>query len=176
MLISAHDLEIEKGRYNNSKTEEKVPRNLRLCRYCKEVLNKTVTEDEEHALNICPLYTSAREKTLNHNNTQYNHTATTSITHLLNQTLSKVGAECEKDTTLLYQISKLCNYIFDYRKAFIKYLNDYTDWVPTYIATDIKTKLVLQNSNTNITLILPQNHNNHCDIWVKMFITVYNCL
>ena len=49
--LSAHDLEIEKGRYNNKsiKAEE------RYCKFCKSN-NNLIVEDEFHFLMICPLY------------------------------------------------------------------------------------------------------------------------
>ena len=129
ILISAHDLEIEKGRYT------KVPRDSRLCKYCNEVLDKAELEDEAHALNFCPLYSTARNKLSNHFHVLTQspiHTndtnITPSITNLLDYSLSKsdAGGEPEKDITQLYHISKFCLYILEHRKAFIKYLNDYT--------------------------------------------------
>ena len=49
--LSAHDLEIEKGRYDNKpiKAEE------RYCKFCKSN-NNLIVEDEFHFLMICPLY------------------------------------------------------------------------------------------------------------------------
>ena len=56
--LSAHDVEIEKGRYNNKpiKAEE------RYCKFCKSNNNLTV-EDEFHFLMICPLYQLNRDLT-----------------------------------------------------------------------------------------------------------------
>ena len=54
--LSAHDLEIEKGRYNNKpiKAEE------RYCKFCKSN-NNLIVEDEFHFLMICPLYQLNRD-------------------------------------------------------------------------------------------------------------------
>ncbi|KAK6172851.1 hypothetical protein SNE40_016428 [Patella caerulea] len=50
--ISAHDLQIEKGRYSN------IQRSNRLCKFC----NCDEIEDEFHALLVCPSYKYIREK------------------------------------------------------------------------------------------------------------------
>ena len=131
ILISSHDLEIEKGRYTN------VPRDTRLCKYCNEILNINELEDEAHALNVCPLYSLARDKLsnlLNRDLTQsptYTHDSSTnttaSITNTLSYILSKSNDGSEQDITHLYHISKFCLHILEHRKAFIKYLSDYTD-------------------------------------------------
>ena len=57
--VSAHDLEIEKGRYNNKpiKAEE------RYCKFCKSN-NNLIVEDEFHFLMICPLYQINRDLTI----------------------------------------------------------------------------------------------------------------
>ena len=54
--LSPHDLEIEKGRYNNKpiKAEECY------CKFCKSDNNLT-EEDEFHFLMICPLYQLNRD-------------------------------------------------------------------------------------------------------------------
>ena len=48
--ISAHNLHIERGRYNNTELA------LRTCNVC----NSDVVEDEFHFLLMCPMYTEAR--------------------------------------------------------------------------------------------------------------------
>ena len=50
--LSAHDLAIERGRY------ESIPRNERICKYC----NQNMTENEYHFLLVCPLYRELRHK------------------------------------------------------------------------------------------------------------------
>ena len=64
--ISAHNLKIETGRYNNTPTEE------RCCDWCKHIIGNNVVENEQHFLTICPLNSNSRFKLLNeaeqHNN------------------------------------------------------------------------------------------------------------
>ena len=50
--ISAHNLAIERGRYEN------IPRDDRKCKYC----NLNVVESEYHFLLVCPLYGDLRRK------------------------------------------------------------------------------------------------------------------
>ena len=50
--ISAHDLEIEKGRHRN------IPRSERKCKLC----NVNVVENEYHSLLACPFYRNIRKK------------------------------------------------------------------------------------------------------------------
>lgn len=52
LRISAHDLDVERGRYRN------VPREQRLCKICN------VVEDEIHFLDNCQIYTDIRQKFL----------------------------------------------------------------------------------------------------------------
>ena len=59
LRISAHDFEIERGRYSN------IPREERICRWCSHTLGKKVTEDEAHVLYQCDLYADARNKLIN---------------------------------------------------------------------------------------------------------------
>ena len=56
LRISAHDLEIERGRYTNS------PREERLCQWCKISMGSCITEDEDHILYDCDLYADLRAK------------------------------------------------------------------------------------------------------------------
>ena len=58
LRISAHRLEIERGRYNQTPVE------LRHCPWCKLVLNSEVTEDETHFLQHCDLNAVIRHRTL----------------------------------------------------------------------------------------------------------------
>ena len=54
--ISSHDLEIERGRYNNT------ARNERICHWCKVSMGTEVVEDEDHVLHSCDLYADLRAK------------------------------------------------------------------------------------------------------------------
>ena len=54
--ISAHDLQIERGRYLN------LPRDERVCTWCKTTLGLNIIEDETHTLFDCDLYSTLRNK------------------------------------------------------------------------------------------------------------------
>lgn len=56
LRISAHDFEIEKGRYTNT------PRDDRICKWCHLTFNSRVTEDESHVLFSCDLHAKDRNK------------------------------------------------------------------------------------------------------------------
>ena len=56
LRISAHDLEIEQGRYR------KIPRNDRICKWCSTTLNLTPIESENHFLFHCEHYLNLRIK------------------------------------------------------------------------------------------------------------------
>ena len=58
LRISAHNLYIEKGRYETPL----VPRAERWCVYCKLNLGVETIEDEYHVLTQCPLYTPLKNK------------------------------------------------------------------------------------------------------------------
>ena len=58
LRISAHDLEIETGRYKN------VSRNDRCCKWCSIALGNNTIEDERHVLFHCDLYQKPRNKLL----------------------------------------------------------------------------------------------------------------
>ena len=54
--ISAHDLKIEQGRYMN------IPRDQRICPWCKNSMGLETLEDEDHMLYVCDLYSKPRSK------------------------------------------------------------------------------------------------------------------
>ena len=58
LRISAHDLEIERGRYFN------IPRPDRICKWCLASKNDKITESEKHFLFDCDLYLEYRNKLL----------------------------------------------------------------------------------------------------------------
>ena len=64
LRISAHDLEIERGRYKN------LPKENRICHWCKTCLDNENFEDEKHMLFYCDLYATLRIKLI----TQLNNT------------------------------------------------------------------------------------------------------
>ena len=57
--ISAHDLAIEKGRYEN------IPRDQRVCSWCSKCLGQRIVEDENHVLFSCDLYAKLRSSVIN---------------------------------------------------------------------------------------------------------------
>ena len=59
LRVSAHNLQIEAGRFHKNKT----PREERFCLYCKKS-NSFQVETEVHFLLSCPLYESERQKIL----------------------------------------------------------------------------------------------------------------
>ena len=56
LRISAHDLEIERGRYTNT------PRDKRICTWCKTSMDIEITENEAHVLFNRDLYEKYRSK------------------------------------------------------------------------------------------------------------------
>ena len=56
LRISAHDLEIERGRYS------KIPRETRTCKWCNTSMGVKVIESENHVLFECDLYADLRAK------------------------------------------------------------------------------------------------------------------
>ena len=58
LRISAHRLEIELGRYNQT------PRDDRICSWCNIVLGSSTIENEDHFLNHCDLNAASRRKVL----------------------------------------------------------------------------------------------------------------
>ena len=84
LRISAHDLQIERGRYSNLSREE------RICNWCKTSMNQNKIEDEMHVLFECDLYSKLRTKLItNLNRTPpLNHGVSTHDIHTQNITLS----------------------------------------------------------------------------------------
>ena len=56
LRISAHDFQVEKGRYIN------LPRDQRICHWCKSNMGHNVIEDEPHVLYECELYSKHRSR------------------------------------------------------------------------------------------------------------------
>ena len=86
LRISAHDLEIETGRYSNT------PREARLCKWCLLTLSDNLIEDEDHVLYHCDLYADLRKKLINTLNqtsiTHYIPIDASSVNHILMYLLS----------------------------------------------------------------------------------------
>ena len=56
LRISAHNLEIERGRYSNTQRSE------RICKWCNTSMGLKILEDENHMLFECDLYADLRAK------------------------------------------------------------------------------------------------------------------
>ena len=65
LRISAHDLEIETGRYSNT------PRENRVCKWCLLTLSDNIIENETHMLYHCDLYSELRSKLIKSLNKSY---------------------------------------------------------------------------------------------------------
>ena len=83
LRISAHDLEIEKGRY------KKTLRKDRTCKWCLLTLDSHVIEDEYHMLFTCDLYAPNRTKLIK----SLNKTLTTEIIKINTSTDSLLDLE-----------------------------------------------------------------------------------
>jgi exonuclease III len=79
LRISSHDLEIEKGRYQN------VSRDQRICSWCNTCSGQQIMEDEKHLLFHCDLYAKLRSSVINsiNNSPAITDTPAINITHSL---------------------------------------------------------------------------------------------
>ena len=102
LRISAHNLFIERGRYERPP----VPREDRTCLYCKHKLQNNVVESEIHVLNVCPLYCGVRTTICNATNCT---------------TLSDLVANAGKDAQYDVMAGKAAYLIFERHKAFTSY-------------------------------------------------------
>ena len=121
LRISAHCLEIERGRYGSHNTKNSIPREHRLCRYCNEVCKIEKIESEEHVLQDCPLYYKSRMEF---------QTKCRNVINASNRGTTEPAREDDvqnTDNEIKFFLSKFCHKIFQIRKAFLDYLDDYTD-------------------------------------------------
>ncbi len=127
LRISAHNLEIEIGRYvkKNSNCKPPVSRAERFCRYCHEVLQIQVVESEEHVLNDCLLYVKHRLKFMSFSNSLN----TLTVTEICRQIFTDADSDLDENSkaNIRFQLSKFCHNIFDHRKAFLDFLDDYIE-------------------------------------------------
>ncbi len=117
LRISAHSLEIERGRYGNSGTNTPVVRDLRFCRYCEEVHELKAVESEEHVLHECQLYKKFRAEFL--------HVCQSALC-ITNPGHGNTNNIIE-NVNVSFPLSKFCYKIFKYRKAFYDHLDDYIE-------------------------------------------------
>ncbi len=122
LRISAHNLEIERGRYGNAP----ISRDKRFCRYCQEVLQIQVVESEKHVLNDCLLYIKHRTEFIN--NVRFNENLSQTVSPRSNtSSQNETSTHASDFATTSFHISKFCYKIFDHRNAFYNFLDDYTD-------------------------------------------------
>ena len=77
LRISAHDLEIERGRYKN------IPRAERFCKWCQISLSANLVENESHMLYTCDMYCELRTKLVNTLNNSPNSNDSPSTSHII---------------------------------------------------------------------------------------------
>ena len=121
LRISAHSLEIERGRYGNTASSDPVTRDHRFCRYCTEVHNLKVVESEEHALYKCPLYHNFRHRFLNDIQNESSTTSPAGAATISSNNCENISNDPQ------FSLSKFCYKIFKYRKAFHDHLDDYAE-------------------------------------------------
>ena len=93
LRLSAHCLQIEKGRYIGT------PRELRSCPYCKVALGTDIVETESHVLDECDFYETERQK-LRNQLMQIQHPDPGITTHI-SQALLKSSTHSPRTTGLL---------------------------------------------------------------------------
>ena len=101
LRISAHDLEIETGRYHN------IPRDQRVCSWCNIRQGQQFIEDENHVLFNCDMYAKIRSSFINSLNKtpKIDDKPTTAINHsslklqLMNLLSPNTVYEIHKDNT-----------------------------------------------------------------------------
>ncbi len=127
LRISAHNLEIELGRYAKKEGKLPVSRAERFCRYCQEVLQIQVVESEQHVLNDCPLYIKHRQNFMSLCSPI--NTPIPAVTEICEQVFTDADSNFDETlkTNIRFQLSKLCHNIFIHRKVFHDFLDDYIE-------------------------------------------------
>ncbi len=128
LRISAHCLEIERGRYANTNKVQPTARSERLCRYCSEVLQNSVVESESHALNDCPLFIKHRLHFLSNPSIKkfIQDGRSTTVTQIYEKVFSTDFPAVDQNTQneLYFEMSKYCHRIFEHRLTFHDYLDN----------------------------------------------------
>jgi len=104
LRLSAHNLQIEIGRFGKNKT----PRLERFCLYCLS-LGKQTVEDEVHFLMSCPLYSTERQKMLDIIHKKFPSTL------LLNPNDMFHWLMTQENVIFIKSIGKFCNKSFKIR-------------------------------------------------------------
>ena len=104
LRISAHDLSIEMGRYSN------MPRDTRICKWCKLTLANNITEDENHMLYHCDLYANLRNKLIENLKSALSNGSNDPDDSDLNNNLSNLVSPTSLDQILMLFTSPNTNY------------------------------------------------------------------
>ena len=108
LRLSAHNLQIETGRFSKTKT----PRDERFCLYCKSK-NILTVENEIHFVLACPLYMEERRKFLEEIHTSFPTTAS------LNNLSMYKWLMTQEDYNITKCLGMLCKKFFDIRTKFL---------------------------------------------------------
>ena len=108
LRVSAHNLQVETGRFNKTKT----PRDQRFCLYCK-TLNIFIVEDEIHFLLVCSLFNEERQKFLEEIHKKFPATV------LLNDRNMFLWLMSQEDYIITKRIGMFCKTSFTKRSKFL---------------------------------------------------------
>jgi hypothetical protein len=154
LRLCSHSLQIERGRYDQSKDPENSGRQNRLCQYCK-AHGREVVENEAHFLVSCPLYNELREKLLSHSILHTYLSEVDKATHILS------------DTKQIKCVAKFIYLAFEEREIHLDALssiNDMIDCVEKHIASASdpqKNQYAIKNSyedGLKLTLVRIPSH------------------
>ena len=108
LRLSAHNLQVETGRFNKTKT----PRDQRFCLYCK-TLNIFIVEDEIHFLLVCSLFNEERQRFLEEIHKKFPATV------LLNDRNMFLWLMSQEDYIITKRIGMFCKTSFTKRSKFL---------------------------------------------------------
>ena len=120
LRISAHHLEIERGRYNN------ITRCDRICKWCNIALGSNIVENENHFVNECDLYATKRRQLKTKISNIFIDSCHTTVqihdiidlTHDKNTNYSKLVPEEQKQ--LVRIVARFIKNSFKHRDLFLK--------------------------------------------------------
>ena len=121
LRISAHHLEIERGRYNN------VPKENRTCAWCKLCLGSDIIEDETHLLNECDLYAANRAITSQKLSLSETSSIQNNKPHLAPVMIEENKIPPEENAQFFQTLARFITICFNRRKKFIESLNSERD-------------------------------------------------
>ena len=102
LRMSAHDLQIERGRYVN------IPRKERICIWCKTTLGQNIIEDEKHTLFDCDLYSTIRNNLIDNLN-KYREERCPLISHsnLKDYLMQNLSPHCSPTNNIAFSSSNI---------------------------------------------------------------------